>query len=84
MNPRLAAVFVVGFIALLVFVYAVYATRSRRKNELLSSQRERIEQYQDLIGDIQTLAKEATDVDPSAELILMEIRKFKINQKELS
>jgi type II secretory pathway pseudopilin PulG len=80
-NPRLAAVLLVGFIATLVFLYAMSARKTRRTNELLSSQRERIEQYQDLVGDIQTIARGATDIDPSAELILMEIRNFK--KKEL-
>ena len=80
---RLAPVLLIGFIALLGFIYAMSARRSQRKNELLSSQRERIGQYQDLVTEIQSIAKGATDVDPSAELILMEIRRFNTNQKEL-
>jgi hypothetical protein len=81
-NPRLAAVLLVGFIALLVFFYAMSSSRTRRKNELLSSQRERIGQYQNLMNSIEDIARPATDIDPSAALILMEINRFK--QKELS
>jgi hypothetical protein len=80
-NPRLAAVLLVGFIALLVFFYAMSSRRTHRKNELLSSQRERIGQYQNLMNSIEDIARPATDIDPSAALILMEINRFK--QKEL-
>ena len=82
MNPRLAAVVLIGFIAVLVFVGWLISQRRARNAELLSSQRARIGEYQKLVAEIQAIAKPATDIDPSAELILIDISKFK--QKELS
>ena len=81
MNPRLAVTLVIGFVALLVFIYAMSARRGRRQNELLSSQRERILDYQVLLDEIHSVAKQAIDVDPSAALIDMTITKFK--QREI-
>jgi type II secretory pathway pseudopilin PulG len=89
MNPRLAAVVLIGFIAALVFVGWLITQRRARNAELLSSQRarigeyqERVQRYQGVLDKIQEIAQPATDIDPSAELILMEITRFK--QKELS
>jgi len=81
MNPRIAAVLLIGFIAVLVFFYAMSMRRERGKKALLAAQCEKIRQYQILTFKIQKIAREAADVDPSAALIDLTITDFK--NKEL-
>lgn len=79
---RFAPFLLIAFLALLGFAAFAMTRRRVRHQELLSSQRHRIGEYQTLVAEIEAIARPATDIDPSAELILMEITKFK--QKELS
>lgn len=63
---RYAAVpLLLGFIALLVFVYAVTNRRRVRAREL----RDRITEQDALLVAIQKVARDASDIDPSATLI---------------
>jgi hypothetical protein len=82
MNPRLALVIVIGLAVVLTFVVVMAQMRRARREELLSSQRYRIGQYQTLVNEIHDIARNALDVDPSAALIDIQITKFK--QRELS
>jgi hypothetical protein len=74
---RVAVPLLLAFIALLVLI----GTQRTRNQELLSSQRNRIGQYQELVDEIYDVAFDAADVDPSSELIIMRINDFK--KKEL-
>jgi len=73
---RAAIPLLIGFIAVLVFAGWMISTRRTRRQELLSSQHDRIGQYQELVNEIYDIAFDGADVDPSAELIIMKISDF--------
>jgi hypothetical protein len=81
MNPRLATVLLLAFVAMLVFIGWVVTTRRSRRANIEAEQRARIKQYQELVSEVADIASGATDVDPSAELIFMRISDFR--KKEL-
>jgi len=77
MNPRLATVLLMAFVAVLVFIGWLITTRRARRADLDAEQRARIKQYQELVNEIHEIAAGATDVDPSAALIDMRISDFR-------
>ena len=84
MNPRLALVLLVGFIAVLVFIGWLIATQRSRRHAELARLRAELLDYERLLFDIRVICNNSRDVDPSAELILMTIRDYNNdNSKEI-
>lgn len=81
MNPRIAVVLLLAFVAVLLFVGWAIETRRARSRASLSRQRDRIGQYQALVDEVHSIARQSLAIDPSAALIDMTISSFK--QKEL-
>ena len=81
MNPRIAVVLLLAFVAALMFVAWLIETRRSRHRALLRAQREQIGQYQTLVDEVHSIARQSLTIDPSAALIDMTISSFK--QKEL-
>lgn len=77
MNPRLAGLALVAFIAVLAFVGWMITTRRARTSGLIASQRRQIDAYHRILDEIHGIARGALDVDPSAALIDLTITQFK-------
>lgn len=69
MNPRLALVLVLALAVVLVFVGWLVAQRQSANKELEARRRQELLAYDRLMAEIQSIARAASDVDPSAALI---------------
>ncbi|MEY4933430.1 MAG: hypothetical protein RLZZ403_1750 [Pseudomonadota bacterium] len=79
---RVAPVLLIGFIALLGFIYLLVSNRQTKRRESDALLRAHVLSVEGLIGDILTIARQNRDIDPSAELIIMAINDH--TKKELN
>lgn len=77
---RVAVPLLLAFVALLVFIYVITDRRRTRAKELAVAHADQITALNVLVHDIQKLAREASDVDPSAALIDHMIQDYKTKE----
>lgn len=73
MNPRIAALWLFAFIAVLIFALTwrvISNNRDRKAKKIFSNENW---QYAKLVSEIYDIARDAASVDPSAQLIMMKI-----------
>lgn len=73
----------IGFIALLVWLAWMADHRKKRHRATLQAQRAQLTAQEELLQRITKIAAKSSDVDPSAELILLEINDY-ARTKELT
>jgi hypothetical protein len=73
MNPRLALVGVLGIAVVLGFVAFMSSRRRTNYKELCARQRKELHSFDTLVSKIWQIAHDARSIDPSAELILLEL-----------
>lgn len=73
MKPALALVFLLGLVAVLVFLDRVFSRRRAKRDAKVEELTHELIQYDALVSKIWDIAYTARDIDPSAQLILIEL-----------